>query len=65
MSAEEWTTFFDETGRLMLTEAEVRERIFQGGIEHDIRIEVWKFLLGVYPWNSDLEEREQVRKLKM
>ncbi|RUS13204.1 hypothetical protein BC938DRAFT_478027, partial [Jimgerdemannia flammicorona] len=64
LAAEQWTTFFDDAGRLILTEQEVRARAFRGGVEHDIRIEVWRFLLGVYPWESSTEERDLIRVVK-
>lgn len=57
LSPMDWFTFFDEQGRLKVTEAKVREAVFRGGIDHDIRIEVWKFFLGVYPWDSTEAER--------
>ncbi|KAF9316898.1 GTPase activating protein [Podila horticola] len=51
-------------GRLKVTEAKVREAVFRGGIDHDIRIEVWKFFLGVYPWDSTEAERIVIRATK-
>ncbi|KAF9025298.1 GTPase activating protein [Haplosporangium bisporale] len=57
LSPMDWFTFFDEQGRLKVTETKVREAVFRGGIDHDIRIEVWKFFLGVYPWDSTEAER--------
>ncbi|KAF9129364.1 GTPase activating protein [Mortierella sp. GBA39] len=52
LSPMDWFSFFDDQGRLKVSEAHVREVVFRGGIEHDIRIEVWKFFLGIYPWDS-------------
>ncbi|KAF9431951.1 GTPase activating protein [Entomortierella beljakovae] len=59
-----WFAFFDDVGRLMVSEDEVREAVFRGGIDHDIRIEVWKYFLGVYPWNSTEAERIAIRAAK-
>ncbi|CAG8757967.1 10772_t:CDS:10 [Cetraspora pellucida] len=52
LNAERWFSFFDTEGRLKVELNEVREAVFRGGVENDIRIEVWKFFLGVYPWDS-------------
>ncbi|KAF8926083.1 GTPase activating protein [Haplosporangium gracile] len=57
LSPMDWFSFFDDQGRLKVSEAHVREVVFRGGIEHDIRIEVWKFFLGIYPWDSTESER--------
>ncbi len=34
------------------------------GIDPSIRSEVWKFLLGYYPWSSSLVERKELRDAK-
>lgn len=57
----EWTSYFDpRTGRLQITPDEVKERIFHGGLDANdgVRKEAWLFLLGVYEWDSSLEERK-------
>ncbi|KAA8917622.1 hypothetical protein TRICI_000223 [Trichomonascus ciferrii] len=56
----EWNAFFDHTGRLCITANEVKERIFHGGLASSIRSEAWLFLLGVYPWDSDEEQRRKI-----
>lgn len=56
----EWEGYFDSvSGRLQVTVEEVKERIFHGGLDPNdgVRKEAWLFLLGVYPWDSDHEER--------
>jgi len=60
VGAAEWKAFFDHTGRLSITEDEVKERIFHGGVAPSIRNEVWLFLLGVFPWDTDTEERRSI-----
>lgn len=60
VGAAEWRAFFDHTGRLSITEDEVKERIFHGGVAPSIRNEVWLFLLGVYPWDTDTDERRSI-----
>lgn len=67
LSLEEWEGFFDPTsGRLQITEEEVKERIFHGGIDPNdgTRKEAWLFLLGVYPWDSSREERQALMNSK-
>lgn len=56
----EWNAFFDHSGRLCITEGEVKERIFHGGLAPQVRSQAWLFLLGVYPWNSDEQERRSI-----
>lgn len=34
------------------------------GIAPSLRKEVWKFLLGFYPWNSTMKERDDILRLK-
>ncbi|KAJ5718317.1 GTPase-activating protein GYP7 [Penicillium malachiteum] len=63
----EWESFFDPTsGRLQLTVEEVKERIFHGGLDPNdgARKEGWLYLLGVYPWDSNREERQAVMNSK-
>lgn len=63
----EWTSFFNaKTGKLQVTVGEVKERIFHGGLdpEDGVRKEAWLFLLGVYDWSSDREERASLLNSK-
>ncbi|KAH0451752.1 hypothetical protein IEQ34_019051 [Dendrobium chrysotoxum] len=65
LNHEEWETFLDSEGRVMNSNALIK-RIFYGGLEHELRKEVWKFLLGYYEYESTYAEREyleSVRKL--
>ncbi|KAI8972308.1 rab-GTPase-TBC domain-containing protein [Pilobolus umbonatus] len=62
VSAEEWTTFFDLTGHIQVPVSTIRSLVFRGGLDPDIRIEAWKFLLGIYPWDSTSDEREAIRQ---
>uniref|UniRef100_A0A0C9RV14 TBC1 domain family member 15 n=1 Tax=Wollemia nobilis TaxID=56998 RepID=A0A0C9RV14_9CONI len=56
LGSDEWATFLDCEGRLVDPKA-LKKRIFYGGIEHNIRQEVWKFLLGYYQFDSTQSER--------
>lgn len=61
VTLEEWEGFFDpRTGRLHVTVNEVKERVFHGGLDPNdgVRKEAWLFLLGVYPWDSDSDDRQ-------
>jgi len=44
---------------------ELLEKIFRGGIEENIRGEVWKYLLGYYHWHHPAEVRETNRKARV
>ncbi|KAM0790942.1 hypothetical protein ACM66B_004247 [Microbotryomycetes sp. NB124-2] len=57
----EWAAWFDDSGKLMLDEAEAKKRIFQRGLASDVRKEVWPFLLNMYPWDSDTRQRKDIR----
>lgn len=59
MSAEEFISFFDEKGRIK-DEENFRKKIFQGGVDPSIRVEVWKYLLNYYPLNATAEEKEKI-----
>lgn len=62
ISPEEWINCFDHEGKLSIPVADMNQLIFQGGLDSDIRIEAWKFLLGIYPWHSTFDEREAIRR---
>ena len=63
----EWKDWFNpRTGRLQITAEEVKERIFHGGLDPNdgVRKEAWLFLLGVYSWDSNEEERRATMNSK-
>ncbi|KAG0169620.1 GTPase activating protein [Apophysomyces sp. BC1034] len=64
VAPEEWIDLFNDEGRLRVTEAYVNKLIFRAGLDPDVRIEAWKFLLGIYPWDSTFDEREAIRRSK-
>lgn len=63
LGSDEWATFLDLEGRLVDSKA-LKERIFHGGMEHGIRQEVWKFLLGYYKFDSTNAERQYLSLIK-
>ncbi len=50
-------------GRIV-NEKALRQRVFYSGVAPDIRKEVWKFLLGLYPASSTAAERAEILKQK-
>lgn len=60
----QWRSYFDEEGRLTNVQ-EIRSKIFSGGVEHGLRSEVWKFLLGYYPWDATHAKRKELRQAKV
>lgn len=58
-----WETHFDADGRVLRVK-ELQDRIFGGGCAPELRIEVWPFLLGVYPWDTTIEERAIIMQEK-
>ncbi|CAM8969332.1 unnamed protein product [Rhodiola kirilowii] len=63
LGLEEWHAFLDSEGRVMDPNA-MRKRIFYGGVEHQLRKEIWGFLLGYYAHDSTYAEREYLRTVK-
>lgn len=62
VSPEEWVLFFDDEGKLCVSVDHIRQLVFRGGLDADIRIEAWKFLLSIYPWDSTFNDREAMRR---
>uniref|UniRef100_A0A9J8AK46 TBC1 domain family member 15 n=1 Tax=Cyprinus carpio carpio TaxID=630221 RepID=A0A9J8AK46_CYPCA len=58
-----WDQFLDPEGRVTDPQ-KVKKLVFRGGIDPSQRNEVWKFLLGFYPWNSTTKEREDILRVK-
>ncbi|ONK78949.1 uncharacterized protein A4U43_C01F1330 [Asparagus officinalis] len=63
LGVEEWEAFLDSEGRIVDSKA-LRKRIFYGGVEHGLRKEIWKFLLGYYAYDSTFAEREYLAAVK-
>ncbi|XP_047157394.1 TBC1 domain family member 15 isoform X1 [Vigna umbellata] len=59
----EWIIFLDSEGRVTDSEA-LRKRVFYGGLDHELRNEVWSLLLGYYPYESTYAEREFQKSVK-
>jgi hypothetical protein len=63
LTAEEWFSHIEPTGAVKNVES-LRRRIFHGGVEHCVRREVWKYLLGLHRWEDTYEEKEAYWKEK-
>ncbi|KAK2967335.1 hypothetical protein RJ640_017055 [Escallonia rubra] len=63
LGPEEWATFLDSEGRVT-DEKALRKRIFYGGVENNLRKEVWTFLLGYHAHDSTYAEREYLVLIK-
>lgn len=63
LSVEEWRAFLDPEGRIMDSKA-LRKKVFYGGVDHALRKEVWKFLLGYHEYDSTQAEREYLAAMK-
>lgn len=62
---EAWFMAFDNEGRILQAKRkELRELAFSGGIHPVVRREMWKYLLGYYPWDSTFAERETLRRMR-
>ncbi|KAL2338404.1 hypothetical protein Fmac_012850 [Flemingia macrophylla] len=63
LGSEEWITFLDSEGRITDSEA-LRKRVFYGGLDNELRNEVWGLLLGYYSYESTYAEREYLKSVK-
>uniref|UniRef100_A0A1A9WW06 TBC1 domain family member 15 n=1 Tax=Glossina brevipalpis TaxID=37001 RepID=A0A1A9WW06_9MUSC len=63
LSENQWLEFHTAEGRIPDC-AHILDIIFRGGIESNLRCEVWKYLLNYYQWNDSEVERIARRKHK-
>ncbi|KAJ8753176.1 hypothetical protein K2173_017755 [Erythroxylum novogranatense] len=63
LGPEEWAAFLDSEGRVRDSNS-LRKRILYGGIEHELRREIWALLLGYHSYDSTYAEREYYRSTK-
>ncbi|KAL3532302.1 hypothetical protein ACH5RR_005823 [Cinchona calisaya] len=63
LGPEEWATFLDSEGRVKDAKA-LKRRIFYGGMEHNMRKELWPFLLEYHVYDSTYAEREYLVSVK-
>lgn len=60
---DQWDEFLDPEGRV-LDPQRVKELVFRGGVSPALRKEVWKFMLGFYPWSSTRQQRDDILREK-
>ncbi|XP_063628709.1 small G protein signaling modulator 2-like isoform X1 [Cydia splendana] len=58
LTEERWRAMTDEHGAVS-DKDEVYRLVYYGGVQHDIRREVWPYLLGYYEFGSTTEERAE------
>ncbi|KAL9260042.1 TBC1 domain family member 15-like protein [Drosera capensis] len=63
LAPDEWAASLDPEGRVKDPKA-LKKKIFYGGIEHELRKQVWPFLLGHHAYDSTYAEREYHRAMK-
>ncbi|XP_074662893.1 TBC1 domain family member 15-like [Tubulanus polymorphus] len=64
LSPQEWSKHMKPDGQITDIE-KLKQKIFRGGVDPSIRIEVWKFLLDYYSWESTYKSRIEERKKKV
>lgn len=65
LSKDEWAMCFSEEGSVsesMMVSA--KKKIFEGGVQDEIRMDVWKFLLDYEKWDQTTRQRELRRAQK-
>ncbi|KAJ3286145.1 GTPase activating protein [Rhizoclosmatium sp. JEL0117] len=48
-------------GRIVAAQSEIQRRIFVGGVDPELRGQVWPFLFELYPWDSTHAERKKIK----
>lgn len=65
MTREEWTRCFAEDGSVSEAQIEeVKKKIFEGGLQDEVRVDAWKFLLEYDRWEETTRQRELRRAQK-
>lgn len=59
LTLEQWEGLQDKDGKICDSEC-IKLMIFQGGVVPSMRMEIWKYLLDYYPWNSTHLERQRL-----
>ncbi|KAJ6853462.1 GTPase-activating protein GYP7-like [Iris pallida] len=64
LSQQQWKSLFTSEGKFRDGGIKFLKKVRSGGIDPNIRAEVWPFLLGVYDMNSTEAERKEIGKEK-
>ncbi|KAJ3176276.1 GTPase activating protein, partial [Irineochytrium annulatum] len=51
-------------GRILVPIEDIQRRIFQGGLDPEIRSEVWRYLFHLFPWTSTHANRVSIKTRK-
>ncbi|KAL7747302.1 GTPase activating protein [Sorochytrium milnesiophthora] len=78
LTAEQWIQYRDSDFSQRINESEtfepaphdvvirqIQEKIFYGGVDSDVRDDVWKYLLAYLPWDTNESERDQIAQVKL
>uniref|UniRef100_A0A6B2L7J8 Rab-GAP TBC domain-containing protein n=1 Tax=Arcella intermedia TaxID=1963864 RepID=A0A6B2L7J8_9EUKA len=60
VTKEYWKRCSDQNGKV-INPSQMKQSIFWGGLDPDIRAKAWKFLLNFYPWDSNKITRQEIR----
>nr|CAB3266829.1 TBC1 domain family member 16-like [Phallusia mammillata] len=60
LTVDTWMLYTDEFGRVQ-NEQNIQKAVFFGGVEKQLRAEVWPFLLKYYNLNTTVTERDEIR----
>jgi len=60
----DWELHINEDG-IITDVPQLLDKIFKGGVDDNIKSEVWKYLLGYYKWHQPSEVRETNRKARV
>ncbi|KAL9260043.1 TBC1 domain family member 15-like protein [Drosera capensis] len=63
LTPDEWAASLDPEGRVKDPKA-LKKKMFYGGVEHELRKQVWPFLLGHHAYDSTYAEREYHHAMK-
>ena len=63
LTREKWSELYRD-GKLCSDKDEISMLVYHGGVEQEIRRQVWPYLLGYYKYGSELEERENEDNLR-
>lgn len=61
LNAKQWSELVADDGRIHEVDL-IKEIIFRGGIEHGLRVDVWKYLLGYWRWDETSDQRRRAQR---
>lgn len=61
LNARQWMELVGDDGRIHEVDL-IKEIIFRGGVEHGLRVDVWKYLLGYWRWDETSDQRKRAQR---